>query len=49
MAHTDCLEYAYKLIHNLQIKTVKDELDDGYDSEKTGDLTSDDTDEDEIY
>lgn len=49
MSFTDTLEYAYKVVvrNEESIKTVKDEGDDGYDSELTGDLTSDNTDEEE--
>jgi hypothetical protein len=47
MSFADTLEYAYKVVGNHNIKTMKDEGDDGYDSDLTGDLTSDNTDEEE--
>lgn len=48
MSFSDTLEYAYKVVvGNEVVKTVKEEGDDGYDSELTGDLTSDNTDEEE--
>lgn len=47
MSFTDTLDYAYKVVGDLPIKTVKEEGDDGYDSEHTGDVTSDNTDEEE--
>ena len=45
--HSDTLEHIYKLINNLKIKTVKEEGDDGYDSDITADLTSDNSEDEE--
>ena len=47
MSHSDTLICAYKKLNHIEIKTIKEEGDDGYDSEHTADLTSDDTDEEE--
>lgn len=47
MSFSDALEFAYKVVMDEPIKTMKDEGDDGYDSEHTGDVTSDNTDEEE--
>jgi hypothetical protein len=41
------LDYLVKLQNNVKIKQLKEEGDDGYDSDITADLTSDDSDAEE--
>ena len=47
LPHCDILEHIYKLINNVKIKSMKEEGDDGYDSDITADLTSDNSEEEE--
>lgn len=47
MPNCDVLDYLVKLQNKVQIKTMKAEGDDGYDSDITADLTSDDSEEEE--
>ena len=47
LPHHDVLDHLVKLQCNIKIKTIKEEGDDGYDSDITADLTSDDSSEEE--
>ena len=46
-AHSDTLDVVHKMLHKIEIKTMKEEGDDGYDTEHTADMTSDDSEEEE--
>lgn len=47
IAHSDTLDVVHKMLNKIVIKTMKEEGDDGYDTEHTADLTSDDSEEEE--
>jgi hypothetical protein len=49
MPHHDSMNHLIKVQKNIEIKTVKEEGDDGYDSDITADLTSDDSAEEELF
>ncbi len=47
LAHSDTLDIVHKMLNKIEIKTMKEEGDDGYDTEHTADMTSDDSEEEE--
>jgi hypothetical protein len=49
MPFTDVIEHLIKALKGIEMKTTKREDDNGYDSDITADLTSDDSNEEEMH